>query len=192
VTQVVNTEGGGEVELAQDVFSGELSYQLWTVEYLISESKKEGDSAAMEYTWKGMRGLQLSVLCRKFCLRLGYLVRTDYVKSPRPTGSGAHPSSYPMGTGGSFPGGKEIGAWSWLLTSISYRDKECVELHLHFTGVVLSRAQGQTLPLPIRKTVYRVAMKSPEWYYCNHTHILTAYWRGSPSKYTTPLEQLRT
>jgi hypothetical protein len=25
-------------------------------------------------------------------------------------GSGAHPASYPMGTGGSFPGGKEVGA----------------------------------------------------------------------------------
>jgi hypothetical protein len=26
------------------------------------------------------------------------------------TGSGAHPASYPMGTGGSFPGGKAAGA----------------------------------------------------------------------------------
>jgi hypothetical protein len=26
------------------------------------------------------------------------------------TGSGAHPASYPMGTGGSFPGGKPTGA----------------------------------------------------------------------------------
>jgi hypothetical protein len=26
------------------------------------------------------------------------------------TGSGAHPVSYPMGTGGSFPGGKAAGA----------------------------------------------------------------------------------
>jgi hypothetical protein len=33
------------------------------------------------------------------------------------TGSGAHPTSYPMGTGGSFPGGKAAGAWSWPLTS---------------------------------------------------------------------------
>jgi len=31
-------------------------------------------------------------------------------------GSGAHPASYPMGTGGSFPGGKAAGAWSWPLT----------------------------------------------------------------------------
>jgi hypothetical protein len=28
------------------------------------------------------------------------------------TGSGAHPASYPMGTGGSFPGGKAVGARS--------------------------------------------------------------------------------
>jgi hypothetical protein len=33
-------------------------------------------------------------------------------------GSGAHPASYPMGTGGSLPGGKAAGAWSWPLTSI--------------------------------------------------------------------------
>jgi hypothetical protein len=26
------------------------------------------------------------------------------------TDSGSHPASYPMGTGGSFPGGKEAGA----------------------------------------------------------------------------------
>jgi hypothetical protein len=34
------------------------------------------------------------------------------------TGSGSHPASYPVGTGGSFPGGKAAGAWSWPLTSI--------------------------------------------------------------------------
>jgi hypothetical protein len=32
--------------------------------------------------------------------------------------SGVHPASYPMGTRGSFPGGKAAGAWSWPLTSI--------------------------------------------------------------------------
>jgi hypothetical protein len=34
------------------------------------------------------------------------------------TGSGAHSASYPMGTRGSFPGGKAAGSWSWPLTSI--------------------------------------------------------------------------
>jgi hypothetical protein len=33
-------------------------------------------------------------------------------------GFGAHPASYPLGTRGSFPGGKAAGAWSWPLTSI--------------------------------------------------------------------------
>jgi hypothetical protein len=33
------------------------------------------------------------------------------------TGSGVHPTSYPMRTGGSFPGGKAAGVWNWPLTS---------------------------------------------------------------------------
>jgi hypothetical protein len=33
-------------------------------------------------------------------------------------GSGAHPDSYPMGTGGSFPEGKAAEAWDWPLISI--------------------------------------------------------------------------
>jgi hypothetical protein len=32
--------------------------------------------------------------------------------------SRAHPAYYPIGTKGSFPGGKAVGAWSWQLTSI--------------------------------------------------------------------------
>jgi len=34
------------------------------------------------------------------------------------TGSGAHPASYPLVIGGSFPGGKAAGAGSWSITSI--------------------------------------------------------------------------
>jgi hypothetical protein len=34
------------------------------------------------------------------------------------TGSGAHPTSYPMDTRGSFLGGKAAGSWSWPFTSI--------------------------------------------------------------------------
>jgi hypothetical protein len=34
------------------------------------------------------------------------------------TGSGVHPTSYPMGTRGSFPEDKAAGVWSWPLTSI--------------------------------------------------------------------------
>jgi hypothetical protein len=42
-----------------------------------------------------------------------------------------HPASYPMGTRGSFPGGKAAGSWSWPLTSIYCRGQECLELYLH-------------------------------------------------------------
>jgi hypothetical protein len=39
------------------------------------------------------------------------------------SGSGAHPASCPpMGTRGSFPGGKAAGAWSWPLTSKRLED----------------------------------------------------------------------
>jgi hypothetical protein len=40
------------------------------------------------------------------------------------TDSGAHAASYPMDTGGSFPGGKAAGAWSWPLTSIQCGGQE--------------------------------------------------------------------
>lgn len=33
------------------------------------------------------------------------------------TGSGAHPGFYPMFNGGTFPGGRTAGEWSWPLTS---------------------------------------------------------------------------
>jgi hypothetical protein len=40
------------------------------------------------------------------------------------TSSGAHPASYPMGTGVSFPAGKAGGPWGWPLTSIWCRNQE--------------------------------------------------------------------
>jgi hypothetical protein len=46
------------------------------------------------------------------------------------TGSGAHSASCLMDTGGSFPGSKASGTWSWPFIS-SCRDQECMELYLH-------------------------------------------------------------
>jgi hypothetical protein len=58
------------------------------------------------------------------------------------TGSQAHPASYPMGTGGSFPGGKAVGAWNWPLASNSCWVQENVDLYIHVPirphGVVLN------------------------------------------------------
>jgi hypothetical protein len=45
------------------------------------------------------------------------------------TGPGAHPVSYPVGTSDSFSGSKVAGSWSWPLTSIQCRGKECMELY---------------------------------------------------------------
>jgi hypothetical protein len=45
-------------------------------------------------------------------------------------GSGAHPASYPVGTRGSFLGGKAAEAWSWPL-SPSSAEVEWVELYHH-------------------------------------------------------------
>jgi hypothetical protein len=42
-----------------------------------------------------------------------------------------NPVSYPMGTGGSFPGGKAARAWSWLLISNYCRGQENVDLYIH-------------------------------------------------------------
>jgi hypothetical protein len=45
--------------------------------------------------------------------------------------SGTNPASHPMGTGGSFPGGKAAWAWSWTLTSNKCRGQEKVNPHIH-------------------------------------------------------------
>jgi hypothetical protein len=58
------------------------------------------------------------------------------------TGSGAHPASYPMGTGGSLSEVKAAGAWSWPLISSYGRGQENVDLYIHshirLHGVVLN------------------------------------------------------
>jgi hypothetical protein len=56
-----------------------------------------------------------------------------------PARSGAHASSYPMGTQGSFLGDKTVGVWNWPLTSISVPMSTMMGLYfdsfLHIHGV---------------------------------------------------------
>jgi hypothetical protein len=47
------------------------------------------------------------------------------------TCSAVHPASYPMDTGGYFPGGKAAAVWSWPLTSIYWRGQENVDVYIH-------------------------------------------------------------
>jgi hypothetical protein len=58
------------------------------------------------------------------------------------TGCEAHPTSYSVGTGGFFPGGKVAGTWSWPLTSSSCWGQEIVGLYIHsplrLHGIVLN------------------------------------------------------
>jgi hypothetical protein len=71
-------------------------------------------------------------------------------------GSGAHPASYPMNTGGSFPGGKAAGTWSWPFTSIKCRGQ---------------RGSGATPPLPKYAYMAWCLVKAQRLYlyHCVHT-----------------------
>jgi hypothetical protein len=49
-------------------------------------------------------------------------------------------------------------------------------------GSTQTSSEGYEL---LRTWIYSVTMKFPEWLYCKpHTCTLTAYWEGSPSKYS--------
>jgi hypothetical protein len=84
-----------------------------------------------------------------FLVVAGYFSLHHHVQN----GSGAHHTSYPMGTRGSFPGGKWLGHEADHSLPSSAEDKECVELHLHspihFHSMVLGlKKRHTTLPLP--------------------------------------------
>jgi hypothetical protein len=74
-----------------------------------------------------------------------------------PNGSGAHPASYPMGTGGSFPGGKAD-----HLSPSSAEVKEWVELYPHspntpsWRGAQLKHRNNFTFYLLIRLVLLNV------------------------------------
>jgi hypothetical protein len=87
---------------AQDV----RSWQWWLWKFLSSLGRQRswgsivGVALAIGWTAKGSEfeswlGQEFSLLC---------VIQTS---------SGAHPASYPMSRGGSFPGGKAARAWSW-------------------------------------------------------------------------------
>jgi hypothetical protein len=69
--------------------------------------------------------------------------------------SGAHPVSYPMGTGGSFLGVKRPGREADHSPPSSAEVKECMELYLHshntpsWCGALLKRSTGTTLPFTL-------------------------------------------
>jgi hypothetical protein len=70
-----------------------------------------------------------------------------------------HSTSYPMGTGGSFPGGKAAGAWSWPLTS-KHRDNFTLPLPFNLIDQL-----GFTSPLnpPYLIYEYRICTIQDIW-----------------------------
>jgi hypothetical protein len=80
-------------------------------------------------------------------------------------GSGVHPTSYRIGTRGSFPEVKAGWAWSWPLTYMYCRGQECTESYLHspntpsWRGVQLKHRGIFTFTLE-RNTMYRKSKTS--------------------------------
>jgi hypothetical protein len=67
------------------------------------------------------------------------------------TGSGAHPASYPKGTGGSFPGGKATGVWSCSHLPLVPRSRKHRSIHslsLRLHGVVINYELSTRVTLP--------------------------------------------
>jgi hypothetical protein len=75
--------------------------------------------------------------------------------APIQTGSGAHPASYTMGTGVSFPGVKWPGHGVDHTPPFSAEVKERVELYLYSLSGHSWHVLGRTLPLPLPATIRR-------------------------------------
>jgi alpha-glucosidase (family GH31 glycosyl hydrolase) len=82
------------------------------------------------------------------------------------TGIGVHPTSYPMDTGGSFPGGKAAEAWNWPLTSNQFWGQENVDLYI-FSPILLNGVERNYLstgtPLPLPYWIILSDWNSPSW-----------------------------
>jgi hypothetical protein len=71
------------------------------------------------------------------------------------TGSGAHPASCTMGTGGPFPWRKSAaGAWRWPLTLIYFRGREWVGAIPPIPPSASMACSGTSLPSPYTVTTF--------------------------------------
>jgi hypothetical protein len=104
--------------------------------------KSHGSTVSMT-TGYGVDGWGIGVRVLVVLVFTFHIVRTSSV---------SYPASYPVGTGGSFPGVKASGTQSWQLTSNYCRGQENVDPYIHspirLHGVVCSYlSKGTTLPL---------------------------------------------
>jgi hypothetical protein len=94
-------------------------------------------------------------------------------------GSGAHPASYPMGTGGSFLGDKAAGAWSWPLTSIWCRSQWMSGaipplLQYAFMEWCSVKAQGQLYLYHLTQHSHR---SHSDWMWLRNTEHIPMTWK---------------
>jgi hypothetical protein len=71
-------------------------------------------------------------------------------------GSAAHPASYPVGTGGSFLGGKAAGAWNWPYLHLLLRSKNewsYTSAQYVFMAWCSVKAQGQLYLYPLDRRI---------------------------------------
>jgi hypothetical protein len=92
--------------------------------------------------------------------------------------SGAHPTSYPMGTRVSFPGGKAVGAWSWTRLHLVPRSKNAwsytsTPQYVSLAWCSFKKAQGQLYLLP--SSAMRDLWFSRRWWFKSRSSGL---WRG--------------
>jgi hypothetical protein len=108
------------------------------------------------------------------------------------SGSGAHPASYPLGTGGSFPGGKTAGAWSWPPPpSAEVKNGWAIPPLPHMSSLHSDLSTGTTLPLPYilmnkANLHVRIVAFTKPW----GTQILILWICGSIGQNVTDLNKL--
>jgi len=78
------------------------------------------------------------------------------------TSSGAHTFSHWISNRGPFSVAKQLGVWSWSLTSIYCQGQECVKVHNHS---LYMPSQHTTLPSPLLCTVkvFQVEGSNSKW-----------------------------
>lgn len=86
------------------------------------------------------------------------------------TGTGAHPATYPNGTGSSFCGKKSAGAWSWPIISLSHCSSRFGvyaqwQFYQHNPTFDITWGISETRNSIIHNTQTRLRRLQNEWYF---------------------------
>jgi hypothetical protein len=103
------------------------------------------------------------------------------------TGSLAHTTTYPVDIGGSFPGGKAAGSWSWPFTFDCWWAQE-IEFYrstLHRKMVQCSISSVKRRDWPYLTNTVHIYSKSAGWNFLRFRNILTRLFWNSVIKCTS-------